>query len=63
MPLKSVLARWFVDWRFDALSGAMPAARGELPPPAGTTRPSSRSPRVLVVVDLEANRLLVELFL
>lgn len=63
MPLKSVLSRWFVDSRLDALGGAMPAARGGLPRPAGTTRLGSRSPRVLVVDDLETNRLFVELFL
>jgi len=63
MPLKSELSRWFVDWRLDALGEAVPAARSELPPPVVATRPASRSPRVLVVDDLETNRLLVELAL
>jgi CheY-like chemotaxis protein len=40
-----------------------PAARSELPPAAVALDPGSRGPRVLVVDDLETNRLLLELFL
>ncbi|MFZ9747564.1 MAG: hybrid sensor histidine kinase/response regulator [Opitutaceae bacterium] len=40
-----------------------PAARSELPPSPLARDPRSRGPRVLVVDDLETNRLLLELFL
>jgi CheY-like chemotaxis protein/signal transduction histidine kinase len=40
-----------------------PAARSELPPTAVAAAPGFRGPRVLVVDDLETNRLLLELFL
>jgi signal transduction histidine kinase/CheY-like chemotaxis protein len=40
-----------------------PAARSELPPTAVAQDPRAQGPRVLVVDDLETNRLLLELFL
>ena len=40
-----------------------PAARSELPPTSAAVDPGARGPRVLVVDDLETNRLLLELFL
>ena len=40
-----------------------PAARSELPPAVSGRDPGARGPRVLIVDDLETNRLLLELFL
>ena len=48
---------------FLAVLPLRPAARSELPPTVSGRDPGARGPRVLIVDDLETNRLLLELFL